>query len=154
MVRIGDLPLLGFLVSIAGFAFREGRKKSPSQLCIQTNQPRLTEPNLRSEPWCCSSVRWKFHTISITLSQRELRNSFFLLPPLRRTLTLWSSTLFQDQFSSSTQSSQCHCEFTYSISISKNPSILSLQTNLLPFIVFHIGHDFENSFCCFVFVSR
>lgn len=52
---------------------------------------------------------------------------FFCFPPLQ-TLTLASSTLSRDQFGASMEPSQSHCEFTGYLSISQNPSLLSIGT--------------------------
>lgn len=97
------------------------------------SHPALTpEPQPRSEPQICSSVRWKFRTISITFS--------FSLPAIWaqghpflslrfEPLTLRSMTDSEDQFQALTGATSLHhCEFTLPSFSQWNPNFLSTGT--------------------------
>ena len=134
-------------------------------------EPPHTEPHLRSEPQSRSSVRWKFRTISITLSvwaQRETLLSFSLYLSLSLSSFSLSSPLSNpnavapphsrgDHSRASMERPQCHCEFTRFLSLPQNPS-LSLSRNRNFFLglkkianlwlilsVYCVGRDFRSS---------
>lgn len=94
------------------------REHPPPSASDPNHFPSFHEPYSRSEPQFCCPVRWKFRTISITLSP-----SLSLWAPRRpflspiQTLTLRHQTVTEDRFRASMDASRRHCEFSPSFSL-------------------------------------
>lgn len=122
---IGQRPDLAFTnLTPNNFSHRLFPIETLSKLHNKRSLPRIRTTRFRIRT-CIFLVRWKIFSLifSIIISVRT-RHHFSLSSNPNQTRGF--STRFEDQLFSSMEFVHCHCEFLHSLSLSRNPSFLSL----------------------------